>query len=110
MRLADEPTNIMWEGHERETEKKNNFEFTKILLSVLLTVVVIIGLNYGVSAWTDLINRKYESRCFGDTVSDTEFNEAETSIGCFCEQQFENYEEDLEYKTFMYHGTEEFVC
>ena len=83
--LADEPTNIMWEGHESESEQRKKTQVIKIFLTVFFTIALIIGINYGVTAWIKTVTNTYESRCFGDIVSETEFDERETSIGCFCE-------------------------
>lgn len=75
VKLADEPTNIMWEGHERGIEQVKFHQVAKMFLGFFVCISFTIVLNYAVSVYRFMLSHQYESRCFGDTVSDTHWRE-----------------------------------
>lgn len=47
IKLADEPTNIKWQGHERKIKGKiPKLQFLWVVFLFLLTITLIVGLNY----------------------------------------------------------------
>ena len=65
-----------------------NLKFLWVVFLFVLTVSLIVGLNYFVQAFTLNLAKQYESRCYGDVVSETHYSESDISIGCFCEDKY----------------------
>lgn len=84
--LTQDPTDIIWENLENGKIKLLR-SFT-LFASIIAVISITILLNYSFTAWTEVLGRKYESRCFGEVVSETHFIREDISVGCFCEAHY----------------------
>lgn len=73
LKEADEPTNIIWEGHDRQEYTTNILQTLKLFSSIFVLVITVVAANYLFNSITASLSQKYDTRMCDGKISLTHY-------------------------------------